>query len=314
MNNQPKLFHVILGFAAVYIIWGSTYLGIAYAIDSMPPFLMTALRFICAGLILLAIAKVKGVKVPPKKEVINASLSGILLLIGGNMSVVWAEQYIPSSIAAIVIASLPIWLVVLDRQQWKKITTDPLLVLGLIIGFVGVAFLIGFDGGLKADTSGIVVIGFIVLISAPIFWSGGTIFMRMVKHPENSYAKITIQMLASGIVAMIVSLVIGEGSDFQPAEVTLTSWLALAYLVIFGTIIAFSAYIWLIQVRPATQVGTYAYVNPIVATLLGWSMRDEPITTQTVIALFIILLGVFMVNYSFAGKKKKAEDEVLTEA
>lgn len=302
-NTPPKLIHVILGFAAVYIIWGSTYLGIAYAIDSIPPFLMTSMRFLCAGLILLVIAKIKKIKMPGRKETINATISGVLLLVGGNMSVVWAEQYIPSSIAAIVIASLPIWLVILDGEQRRKITSDPLLIMGLIIGFVGVAYLIGFDGSIQGDSSGIVLIGFIVLVSAPIFWSGGTIFMRKVKHPENSYAKITIQMLASGVVALVVSLSVGEGEIFHLSEVTTVSWIALIYLATFGTIVAFSAYIWLIQVRPATQVGTYAYVNPIVATLLGWLLRDEPITIQTVIALFIILLGVFLVNYSFIRKK-----------
>lgn len=301
--NQPKLMHVILGFAAVYIIWGSTYLGIAYAIDTMPPFLMTSIRFLCSGGILLLIAKLKKISIPPRREIINASISGVLLLVGGNMSVVWAEQYIPSSIAAIVIASLPIWLVVLDRQQLKNITKNPLLILGLIIGFAGVAFLIGFDGGIKADNSGMLVLGFIILISAPIFWSGGTIFMRKVSHPENAYAKITIQMLASGIVALIVSLIAGEGQIFEPSQVSFISWMALVYLIIFGTIVAFSAYVWLIQVRPATQVGTYAYVNPVVATLLGWFFRDEPITSQTIIALFIILLGVFLVNYSFMKKQ-----------
>lgn len=301
---QPKLFHVILGFAAVYIIWGSTYLGIAFAIDSIPPFLMTSVRFLCTGLILFFIAKIKKAPMPTRKEIINTCISGVLLLVGGNMSVVWAEQYIPSSIAAIVIASLPIWLVIMDRQQWKKITTDPLLVIGLMIGFAGVAYLIGFDGGIQADGSGMLFIGFLVLISAPIFWSGGTIFMRKYSHPENSYSKITIQMIISGLVALIVSFSVGEVGTFQIKEVTSTSWLALGYLIIFGTVIAFSAYIWLVQVRPATQVGTYAYVNPIVATFLGWLLRDEPITGQTIIALFIILSGVFMVNYSFSAKKK----------
>ncbi|MEO1049664.1 MAG: EamA family transporter [Bacteroidota bacterium] len=305
MNEQPKLIHVILGFAAVYIIWGSTYLGIAYAIETIPPFLMSGLRFLSAGVLLFAIAKLKKVKVPPRKEIINASISGILLLVGGNMSVAWAEQYIPSSIAAIVIASLPIWLVALDKQQWKKITTDPLLIIGLIIGFAGVAFLIGFDEGFKTNDSGYLVIAFIVLISAPIFWSSGTIFMRSAKHPNNSFARITIQMLSSGVVTILVSLFSGETIGFQFGEVSLVSWAALAYLVFFGTIIAFSAYIWLVGVKPPAQVGTYAYVNPIVATLLGWFFRDEPITVQTILALFIILSGVFMVNYSFAVQKRK---------
>lgn len=304
MNRNPSLLLVVLGFAAIYIIWGSTYLAIAYAIDSIPPFLMAGSRFFVAGLLLFAWTRIKGVPLPTWKEIKACGISGILMLMGGNMSVVWAEQYIPSSIAATVIATVPMVMVAIDRTQWRNLFTNPFLGPGLLVGFFGVFYLIGFDKTILTQHPVNGIIGFALLIFATITWAFGTLLSRKPDHPENTNMRSALQMLVSGSITMFVGFGIGEGSQLEVSSITTESITALIYLITFGTIIAYSSYIWLVQVRPPALVGTYAYVNPIVAVFLGWFMRNEPVTGQTIMALLIILAGVFMVNFAFSYRKK----------
>ena len=307
MNKPSELFQVVLAFIAIYIIWGSTYLAIAYAIETMPPIFMAGSRFFLAGIILLLIAFLNGSKLPTGENWKASFISGIFLLVGGNLSVVWAEQYIPSSIAAIVVATVPIWMVMMDRSQWADLFKNIYLILGLIVGFLGVIFLIGFDTSITDHHPEKGLLGFSLIILATISWAWGTIYSKRPTHHNNTLVKSGLQMFTAGGVMLLLSLVTGDAFDFSISKVSWQSGTAFIYLIIFGTIIGYSAFVWLVKIRPPALVGTYAYVNPIVAVFLGWLMRDEPITLQTYISLLIILVGVFMVNYSYFLNKKRGK-------
>ena len=295
---------VVLAFAAIYIIWGSTYLSMAIAIESIPPFMMAGVRFTIAGLILIGWTFALRKPMPTWKEWKATIVSGSFLIIGGNMSVVWAEQFVPSAVAAIIIASVPIWLVLMDGHQRKQLFKNMFLLPGLLIGFGGVFYLMGNGEDVPIENEYYVYMGRIVLICAAVFWSAGTYLSRSPKHPSNSLLKSGMQMFSGGVITLILSVLLGEFNDVGSLHFTTESVLALGYLIVFGALIGYSSYVWLVQVRPPTQVSTYAYVNPVVAVLLGWGFHNEPITKHTIIALCIILLGVFLINQSFRKAKK----------
>ncbi len=304
--NSTNTLKVILAFAAIYIIWGSTFLAIAFGIDTIPPFLLAGARFVITGLLFLGWMWFKGIKMPKWSEVKAASISGVFLFVGGNASVVWAEKYIASGVAAIIIASMPLWFVIFDRTQLRKLKTDKMLGTGLLLGFAGVLILTGLDDLIAGRLDAVVIIGYTVLLLAPISWVIGTLYAKKESHPVSLTAKIGIQSLAGGLVTLVFSLFAREYAYFEIAQVSMLSAASLLYLIVFGTIIAFSSYAWLIQIKPATQVGTYAYVNPIIAVGLGWLLRNEPLTTNVLLGLIVILTGVFMVNYSFMKEKRLA--------
>ena len=292
-------FLVILAFMAIYLIWGSTYLAIAYAIDTIPPFLMAGSRFLVTALILYGWMVLKKIPMPSKKEIIAASVSGILMFVGGNVSVVWAEKYISSGVAAIIIASMPLWFVILDIEQLKKLKDNIILSTGLILGFVGVSVLIGINKLFQSTLSPEIVLSYGLLILATITWAIGTLYTRKASHPTNVTSKVMVQLTASGVVTMILSIANGEFSELNMSNVSPISFYSWAYLVVFGTLIAYYSYIWLIQIKPAAQVGTYTYVNPIIAVFIGWWLRDEIISPNIITGLIIILISIFLINYSF---------------
>lgn len=302
--KEPRGIVVFLAFAAIYLIWGSTYLAIAYAIDTIPPFMMAGTRFVITAFILAVWMFIKKISLPPLKQVAAASASGILMFVGGNVSVVWAEKYISSGVAAIIIASMPIWFVLLDMEQLKKLRTDFLLVIGLVIGFGGVVVLVGIDKVLESPASGMLFLSYGLLVFATITWAIGTLFSRKASHPTNITAKVMVQLLAAGLFTLGISAISGEYKIVDFSSITAVSYFSLGYLVVFGTVVAYYSYIWLIQIRPATQVSTYTYVNPVIAVFLGWWLRNEEISSNIVTGLIIILTGVFLVNYSFLRKKR----------
>ncbi|MDH5367469.1 MAG: EamA family transporter [Cyclobacteriaceae bacterium] len=297
--KEPKRVVVILAFAAIYIIWGSTYLAIAYAIDTIPPFLMAGTRFIITSFILLIWMYIKKIPFPSLKQMGTASISGILMFVGGNVSVVWAEKYISSGVAAVIIASVPIWFVILDLEQLKKLRTNFLLSIGLVLGFVGVIILVGVKDMFQKDISSMVLLSYGLIIIATITWVLGTLYTRKANHPTNVTAKVMSQTLSAGIVTIILSAISGEFRTVELSSITFVSYFSLGYLIVFGTVIAYYSYIWLIQIKPAAQVGTYTYVNPIIAVLLGWWLRDEIISPNIITGLFTILASIFIINYSF---------------
>jgi len=300
-KRNPKAL-VIAAFAAVYLIWGSTYLAISIAVKTIPPFFMAGIRFLVAGFILLIWALLKGEKFPDTKSILKISLSGILLLVIGNASLGWVEQYIPSGLAAIIVATVPLWFVLLDKRQWKFYFSNRQIIFGLMIGFAGVVIL--FSGKSSADlfNDKMKLISLLVLMTGTISWTIGSLYSKYQKIQGSTLMKVSIQMLSASIVIFISSFALGEQKELSLNFITWKSIGALAYLIVMGSLVAYMAYMWLLSVRPASLVGTYAYVNPVVAVFLGWLIAKESISVEKIIGLVVVIAGLVIVNLS---KEKK---------
>jgi len=295
-GKEPSKGLILAAFAALYLIWGSTYLAILLAIKTIPPFLMAGTRFFVAGVLLYAWCRMKGQAQPGRSSTVRIALSGVLMLFMGTGAVVWVEQYIPSGLAAIIVATVPLWFVILDKREWKFYFSNKWIITGLLIGFAGVLLLFSGQGteGLMDDR--MQVISFFVLIAGTITWAVGSLYSKYSRMEGSPAMKAALQMIAAGIVSFVFGLLWGEHRDFSWQAVTSESLWALLYLIVFGSLIGYMSYIWLLGVRAASQVGTYAYVNPVVAVFLGWLLAGEAITTLQVVALVVILGGVILVN------------------
>jgi len=286
------------------MIWGSTYLGIAIALESMPPLLMTGVRFSLAGLILTAWSYRKGGTLPTTADWKKTFMSGVLLFMGGNFAVVWAEQHIPSGIAAMIVTTTPFWFVAFDRTQWHKLMHDWRLGAGLLLGFGGVYLLMADSENLALDDTFMGTMGILAVVGGAIAWAAGTLIGKNHTTDMPIARKAGMQMLTGGTLLTLAGIIAGEAATLNLATVTVRSWVALLYLLTFGAIIGFICFAWLVSVRPPAQVGTYAYVNPVVAVLLGALVLNEPINGMTVIAMVAILIGVLLVNRAYLGGKK----------
>ena len=301
---RPTTAALVAAFAAIYLIWGSTYLAIRYAIETLPPLLMMGIRHLCAGAALYAWTRLRGTPAPKLREWLHPALIGALLFLGGHGSLAWAEQHVPSGIAALLVATLPMWIVVLARIKGTERKFGGRALSGLVWGFAGVAVLFGPD---LLQHSGEVNLLAGAVLFGTFIWAAGTIYMRSVKMPDSPVISSAMQMLAGGAALMIAATLTRETSNFHLSAVSGRSWLALAYLAVFGSIIAFTAYSWLHTVATPSHVATYAYVNPLVAVLLGWALAAEPMGFYTVIAMVVILAGVALVN---AGQGEQHEPEL----
>ena len=290
----PSTAGLVAAFAAIYLIWGSTYLAIRFAVETIPPLLMMGMRHMSAGALLYGWARWRGVRAPRLREWLHPALIGTLLFLGGHGSLAWAEQRVPSGIAALLVATLPMWVVLLARVAGIERHLSGLAVAGLVLGFAGVAVLFAPDvlrhnGDLNLVSASAVLLGTFI-------WSAGTIYMRSVKMPDSPAMSSAMQMFAGGVALAIAATISGESASFHPASVSARSWMAFAYLVVFGSLVAFTAYSWLHMVAAPSRVSTYAYVNPVVAVLLGRVLGSEAIGLLTVVAMVIILAGVALVN------------------
>jgi drug/metabolite transporter (DMT)-like permease len=305
-QKTPSKALVIAAFAALYIIWGSTYLAIFIAIKNIPPFLMAGTRFLTAGLVLYTWCRLQGQSTPDIKSITRISFSGILLLFIGNSGLVWVEQYLPTGLSAIIIATVPLWFVILDKRQWKYHFANKQIVFGLLIGFAGVLSL--FAGNSKVDffDSKMKFISFFVLVFGSICWAIGSLYAKYKPSNGSTGMKAAVQMMAAGIVSLITGIGSGELQQFSWNNLSIQSIMAVLYLITFGSLIGYMSFVWLMSVRPPSLVGTYAYVNPVVAVFLGWLIAHEQITWHQVIALIIILAGVIIVNFS---KEKKQPND-----
>ena len=290
-NAHPNRTSLIAAFATVYVVWGSTYLAIRVAVETMPPFLMAGARFLVAGLMMFAWLRLKGVAMPDKQQWRHAAFAGVLMLFGGNGLVVWAEQSVSSSLAALLVALTPVWFALLD---WSRPTGKrPALYtfVGIMVGFAGVALLVS-----GREMSGVAASqnpwGVAALVMAGLAWAAGSLWSRYHAKPESPWMNSSLQMICGGIALLALSFWRDEPAHFQLAQVSTPSWLSLLYLVVFGSWIAFSAYVWLLKVSTPARVATYAYVNPVIAVLLGHLMLNEPFGGRTVWAAAIILAGV----------------------
>lgn len=309
-SSGRNLILLIAAFAAVYIIWGSTYLAIKYAIETLPTFLMAAFRFLIAGGILLAWARLSPNYEKPKLVHWRTSLIvGTLLLAIGNGGVVLAEHYISSSLAALLVATMPFWMVLLGWGFMGTGRPGYKVVLGLFIGFVGVALLISGNGhgaGNSGEMGGY-LFGVISITIATLGWSIGSLYGSRAPSVKSPVLAAGMQMLAGGFVLLLMGTVMGEWSIFEPAAVSANSWLALAYLIVFGAVIAFTAYSWLLKNVSPAAISTYAYVNPAIAVVLGWAIAGESLTGQMLVGAAVIVASVALITLQ---KKKNGKFEV----
>ncbi len=297
---SPRLIAVAAAFAAVYVIWGSTYLAIRFAIETLPPFLMAGMRFLLAGAILYPIARGRAAAEPVNwRHWRGAALIGGLMLVGGNGLVCWAEQYVPSGIAALLIATVPLWMVLLDWAIYRGVRPTAWVVIGLATGLAGVYMLIGPSalGGERVHLG-----GGVALLTACMFWSLGSLQSRRTTLPKSAFLSTAMQMIAGGVLFMIIGTAIGEWPRVAWHNISLKSMLALAYLIVFGSLVALSAYVWLLgNVTPA-RVATYAYVNPVIAVFLGAVIGGETLSPRVGMAAGVIVAAVVMIT---TGSRKR---------
>jgi drug/metabolite transporter (DMT)-like permease len=311
MSNQAKRsaspVMVVIAFATVYLVWGSTYFFIQRAVETIPPFILGAIRFLIAGGLLLGWAAIKGEKLFNWSHIKPALVSGFLMLFIGNGAVIWAEQSLASSLVAVLVSSAPIWFVVLDKPKWHENLTSRPTIAGLIVGFIGVILLFSEQTSKALGAgNGYQVIGLIILIIGAMAWAGGSLYSKYKSTSKSATVNTAWQMMAAGIAFVPGSFLNNEWSSFNVQAVTTSSWLSLVYLITMGSLAGFSAYVWLLQVRPATQVSTYAYVNPVVAVLLGVLFAGEHMTTLQIAGLAVILLSVALINLAKYRSEKKS--------
>lgn len=278
----------------IYFIWGSTYLGIRIAIETLPPFLMAGSRFLLAGggLLLWARARGPGAHAPSMWK--TGAISGVLMFLGGNGAVVWAEQFVPSGLVALLVATVPLLIVLLDWAAGRSGSPGLGLVFGIVWGFGGVALLVsGSEIGMAGSQE---LLGGILVLGGAVCWSAGSLVARYGVRPESAAAGNGIQMVAGGAALLVVAAVRGEVAMFEPAGVSTASVVAFLYLVIFGSLVGFSSYIWLLRNTTPALASTYAYVNPAVALFLGWALAGEPLSSRTGLAAFVILSAVVIIT------------------
>lgn len=291
---SPSAFSFVLAFAAIYLIWGSTYLGIRVAVETMPPFLMAGTRFIIAGALLLGVLKLRGAPWPTPAQWRINSIIGTFLLLGGNGLVVWAEQFVPSGVTALLIGIGPLF-IVLTEWAWPGGLRPTAVTMGaLLLGFGGVVWL---AAPWEDPASGqINPAGVAAILAACVSWSIGAIYSRHAKHGADAFLASAAQMLGGGAALLLAAALHGDFARFDFSAVAPQGWFAFVYLISIGSLVGFSTFVWLMRHSTPARVSTYAYVNPIVAVFLGWLILDEPVTARTIVASVVIVAAVVVVT------------------
>lgn len=302
---------VWIALIAVYIVWGSTYLAIRFATETIPPFLSAGIRFLVSGAILYTLSRLSGNPAPKKIEWRSATIIGLLLLLGGNGGLVWAEQRIPSGIASLFIATTPLWMVMLDSLRPGGIRINWMTWLGVVVGLSGIALLAN-PWQSHAASPALNLLGMVVLVLAALSWSIGSLYSRKAALPNSSLLGTGMEMLAGSLGLFAFSAMIGEWRAFDLASVSTRSIGGLVYLILFGSFVGFVAYTWLLRNAPTPIVSTYAYVNPVVALLLGSLVAGEILDKQDIISALIILSGVVLITTAKSLRPEKATTVPLT--
>ena len=293
--SAPTRVRIIVAFAALYLVWGSTYLGIRFAIETIPPFLMAGARFLLAGAIMFAIAWLQGAY---KSSWANWRVSlvvGACLLLAGNGGVTISEQYIDTGLAALIVAIVPIYIVILSWVTGMAPRPAPIIGLGLVGGFVGVGVLLGPALRFPSNGGPHPAIGMSILLVSSFIWSAGSLYSRSAKHAASPFLTAAQQMLCGGLLLLLTGILTGEMRRFHPGSVSILSLASFVYLVIIGAVVGYTAYIWLLRHCDPAKVATYAYVNPIVAVLLGAAFAGETVTPRVLIAAALIIGSVAIV-------------------
>jgi len=285
---------IIAAFASIYIIWGSTYLAIRYAIETIPPFIMGGTRFLVSGALLYTWSRYRGAPRPTRLHWRNAIIAGGFLLLGGNGAVVWAEQFVPSGLTALLVSILPFWLVIIEWVRPPRRRPSGAVLVGLALGFIGIIVLVG-PGNVGGDGD-VRVLGALVLILGSLSWAIGSFWSRDAQLPDSGLLTTGMEMLGGGALLVIVGVLSGELSHFDVHHVSRASTLGLVYLITFGSLLGFTSYIWLLDKVSPARLGTYAYVNPIVAVLLGWAIAGEALSIRTGVAAAIVICAVALIT------------------
>jgi len=285
---------VIAAFAAVYLIWGSTYLGIRFAVETLPPFLMGGARFLTSGILLYVWLRTTGTPAPSLVNWRRAALAAVLLLGIGNGGVNWAEQKVPSGLTALIIAGTPLWFALFDWLRPGGTRPTPQTTLGIVVGFAGVTLLVGSRSAWQGTT--VDFAGVAALVLASMAWAGGSLYTKYADKPEPPLMTAAQQMIAGGVILSIAGVLLGEASTFEWSKVSTRSLTALAYLTFIGSLVGFSAYAWLLKATTPARVSTYAYVNPVIAVFLGWAVGGEMLNGRMLLAAATIVLGVIIIT------------------
>lgn len=291
--SQPA-WKTLSAFAIIYFVWGSTYLAIRIGVHEIPPFLFASMRFLVAGFVLCAWMLARGEASPSRRQWLSCFAIALLIFVGDYGLLFWAEQRVPSGLAAVMMATIPAFMALSEIIFLRTQRLTIRLAFALLIGLAGVAVLVsrGFNlGGAPIDRAGA-----LALILASISWSAGSVLTRKLPLPPSKVMSSGAQMLAGGILLAFTAAILGEPHHFHPANVSVGAWLSLLYLIIAGSIVAFTAYVWLIHHESPTKVGTYAYVNPVVAVLLGYFLASEPLGVRTVLGTLLILVSVLAIT------------------
>lgn len=291
MPNADRL-RLYVAFFLIYFIWGSTYLAIRYAIETIPPFLMAGTRFTAAGLLMYGVLRLAGQPNPSGRQWLQLAVVGTFLFLGGNGFVVWAEQFINSGLAALLVSTLPVWLILLDWLWAGGPRPTGAAMAGIALGILGTLILVD---PVQLVGSDLYLPGAAMVVLASMLWAIGSIYSKKFRQPSSIFMSAACQMIGGGLSLLLTSVLLGETRGFDPAAVSAVSLGGFFYLMVFGSVIAISAYVWLLQNASASSVSTYAFVNPAVAILLGWLIADEEINAHILAGAAVILAGVFLV-------------------
>lgn len=297
-----------LALGGVYLIWGSTYLAIRVAIETIPPFLMAGSRFLMAGVMLLVWARARGAPRPSLRVWKASAVSGVLMFLVANGAVSWSEQFVPSGLVALLAATVPLWIVLLDWASGRGAPPGFAVSIGILWGFVGVALLVT---GAEIGAAGLEDLqGGLFVLFGTVCWAIGSLVARYGPSSESASVGIGLQMLMGGAALIVLAGVTGEFSRFDPSAVSAGSVLAVLYLVVFGSLIGFSSYVWLLRNTQPALASTYAYVNPAVALFLGWALGGEPLSPRTGLAAVVILTAVLIITTrNTRGRRRQPEHE-----
>ncbi|HEX8059502.1 MAG TPA: EamA family transporter [Cyclobacteriaceae bacterium] len=294
MSYRLKLF---LAFAAIYLIWGSTFFGVQLSLKSFPPFLLSALRLSLAGLALTLYCIFTRQRPPSLSDIGRHAVAGLVIFVGGVMFVVWAQQYLSSSLASSVITT-PFWFIILDKPQWKFYFSSKWIAGGLLLSLIGVITLMAFKQPTRtgSESETMQTIAILTMIAGSFLWVAGSLYIKYRPSQTSIYVNTAIQLLSAGLACFLISFATPDIGKFSMANVVPEAVYSLIWLALVSSLITFLAFQWLIRVQPPAVVSTYAYVNPLVATMLGWLWANEHISVAQIAALVIILTGVLFVN------------------
>jgi len=299
MHDKSVQLKLLAAFAAIYGIWGSTFIAIKYAVEAIPPFLMMGIRSLAAGIILYLWNRGRGDEKVKREHVIPIVIIGTLFFLVGHGLLAWGQQKVPSGLAALLCASQPLWIATIESFMVKDHKATPKTIFGLVIGFLGISLL--FAPWEKLGNHHVDSLSAFAILLGALSWSGGAVYSRIAKLPKSPVLSAGLELIVGGLLLLACSLLMGEGNQLRLHELSLHSLLGLLYLIIFGSIITFTAYIWLLSVTSATRVATHAYVNPIIAVFLGWAIANESLSLRILAAAIVIVVSVYLV----LGRTKK---------